>query len=88
MPKGKQIAGFDVAVTRDLNGVRAMLQKLLPHADVRVDGVGDGVMLSGSVANAAESAQADRCRRQAGRQRRQGGQQSHTFAAAIRSCSR
>jgi len=56
--EGKQIAGFDVAVTRDLNGVRAMLQKLLPSADVRVDGVGDGVMLSGSVANAAESQQA------------------------------
>ena len=56
--EGKQIAGFDVAVTRDLNGVRAMLQKLLPHSDVRVDGVGDGVMLSGSVANAAESQQA------------------------------
>ena len=55
---GKQIAGFDVAVTRDLNGVRAMLQKLLPNADVRVDGVGDGVMLSGTVANAAESQQA------------------------------
>src|SRR6188474_2096301 len=43
---GKQIAGFDIAVTRDLNGIRAMLQKLLPHSDVRVDGVGDGVMLS------------------------------------------
>src|SRR3954469_20548662 len=57
--EGKQIAGFDVAVTRDLNGIRAMLQKLLPHADVRVDGVGDGVMLSGSVANAAELAQAN-----------------------------
>ena len=56
--EGKQIAGFDVAVTRDLNGIRAMLQKLLPHSDVRVDGVGDGVMLSGSVANAAESQQA------------------------------
>src|SRR5437588_244716 len=56
--EGRQIAGFDVAVTRDLNGVRAMLQKLLPHADVRVDGVGEGVMLSGSIANAAESAQA------------------------------
>src|SRR5215213_10220331 len=56
--EGKQIAGFDVAVTRDLNGVRAMMQKLLPHADVRVDGVGEGVMLSGTVANAAESAQA------------------------------
>jgi pilus assembly protein CpaC len=49
---GKQIAGFDVAVHADLNGIRAMLQKLLPHSDVRVDGVGDGVMLSGSVANA------------------------------------
>src|SRR3954469_9821233 len=55
---GKQIAGFDVAVTRDLNGIRAMLHKLLPNSDVRVDGVGEGVMLSGSVANAAESAQA------------------------------
>src|SRR3954453_16119032 len=56
--EGKQIAGFDVAVTRDLNGVRAMLQKLLPHSDVRVDGVGDSVMLTGMVANAAESQQA------------------------------
>src|SRR3977135_2903797 len=56
--EGKQIAGFDVAVTRDLNGVRAMLQKMLPRSDVRVDGVGDGVMLTGSVANAAESQQA------------------------------
>lgn len=56
--EGRQIAGFDVAVTRDLNGIRAMLQKLLPHSDVRVDGVGEGVMLSGSVANATELAQA------------------------------
>src|SRR6476620_7432901 len=56
--EGKRIAGFDVAVTRDLNGIRTMLHKLFPNADVRVDGVGDGVMLSGSVANAAESQQA------------------------------
>ena len=75
--EGKQIAGFDVAVTRDLNGVRAMLQKLLPNSDVRVDGVGDGVMLSGSVANAAEVAAGLRRRGAPRRQRRQGGQQSH-----------
>ena len=56
--EGKQIAGFDVAVTRDLNGVRAMLQKMFPSGEVRVDGVGEGVMLTGSVANAAESQQA------------------------------
>jgi len=56
--EGRQIAGFDVAVTRDLNGMRAMLRKLLPDSDVRVDGVGDGVMLSGTVANAAEAQRA------------------------------
>jgi pilus assembly protein CpaC len=56
--EGRQIAGFDVAVTRDLNGVRAMLQKMFPHGEVRVDGVGEGVMLTGSVASAIESQQA------------------------------
>ena len=45
--EGRQIAGFDIAVTRDLNGVRAALQQMFPNADVRVDGVGDGVMLTG-----------------------------------------
>jgi pilus assembly protein CpaC len=55
--EGKQIAGFDVAVTRDLNGVRAMLQKMF-GGEVRVDGIGEGVMLSGSVANASEAQQA------------------------------
>ena len=54
--EGKQIAGFDVAVTRDLNGLRAMLGKMFP--EVRVDGLGEGVILTGSVANAAESQQA------------------------------
>src|ERR1051326_6732075 len=56
--EGRQIAGFDVAVSRDLNGVRAALQKMLPRSDVRVDGVGDGVVLTGTVANAGESQRA------------------------------
>ena len=56
--EGKQIAGFDIAVTRDLNGVRAALKQVLPHADIRIEGVADGVMLSGSVANPGESQQA------------------------------
>ena len=55
---GKQIAGFDIAVTRDLNGVRAALKQTLPDADIRIEGVGDGVMLSGTAASAAESQQA------------------------------
>jgi len=56
--QGRQIAGFDIAVTRDLNGVRAALKKLMPQEDVRIEGVNDGVMLTGTVANAAESQQA------------------------------
>ncbi len=56
---GKQIAGFDIAVTRDLNGVRAALKQTLPDADIRIEGVGaDGIMLSGSAASASESQQA------------------------------
>src|SRR5471030_3200793 len=56
---GKQIAGFDIAVTRDLNGVRAALKQTMPDADIRIEGVGaEGIMLSGSAASAAESQQA------------------------------
>jgi pilus assembly protein CpaC len=56
--EGKQIAGFDIAVTRDLNGVRAALKQALPDTDIRIEGVADGIMLSGSAASAAESQQA------------------------------
>jgi pilus assembly protein CpaC len=55
---GKQIAGFDIAVTRDLNGMRTALKQLFPQADIRVEGVSDGVVLSGTAANATESQQA------------------------------
>src|SRR5581483_5835107 len=57
--EGKQIAGFDIAVTRDLNGIRAAIRQLLPDADIRVDGMGDGVVLTGSAANQAEAQQAN-----------------------------
>jgi pilus assembly protein CpaC len=56
--QGKQIAGFDIAVTRDLNGVRAALKQSMPDADIHIEGVGDGIMLSGTAATAAESQQA------------------------------
>lgn len=56
--EGRQIAGFDIAVTRDLNGLRGALKQSMPDADIRVEGVGDGIMLSGSAASAAEAQQA------------------------------
>src|SRR6185437_14131762 len=56
---GRQIAGFDIAVTRDLNGVRAALRQSMPDADIRIEGVGkDAVMLTGSAASPAEAQQA------------------------------
>jgi len=56
--EGRQIAGFDIAVTRDLNGVRAALRQMLPRADVHIEGVGDGVVLTGSVTSPADSQRA------------------------------
>jgi pilus assembly protein CpaC len=56
---GQQIAAYDIAVTRDLNGVRAALKQTMPNADIHIEGVGDGVMLSGSVASPIEAQQAN-----------------------------
>ena len=55
---GQQIAAYDIAVKRDLNGVRAALKQTLPNADIQIEGVGDGVMLSGSAASPIEAQQA------------------------------
>ncbi len=55
---GQQIAAYDIAVTRDLNGVRATLKQAMPGADVHIEGVGDGVVLTGSVSSPIEAQQA------------------------------
>jgi pilus assembly protein CpaC len=56
--EGRQLAGFDIAVTRDLNGMRAALRQMFPQGNVHVEGISDGVMLSGSVASPIEAQQA------------------------------
>lgn len=55
---GQQIAAYDIAVKRDLNGVREALKEAMPNADVHVEGVGDGVILTGTVASPVEAQQA------------------------------
>ena len=55
---GQQIAAYDIAVKRDLNGVRAALKQTLPNADIQIEGVGDGVMLTGTAASPIEAQQA------------------------------
>jgi pilus assembly protein CpaC len=52
---GHQIGGFDIAVKRDLNGIRNAIKQALPASDIQVEGAGDGVILSGNVASSAES---------------------------------
>ena len=55
---GQQIAAYDIAVTRDLNGVRAALRQMFPNSDIRIEGVGDGVVLGGTAATPIEAQQA------------------------------
>src|SRR3954447_16188799 len=56
--EGQQVAAYDIAVKRDLNGVRAALKQMLPVAGIQAEGVGDGVMLTGSVSSPIEAQQA------------------------------
>jgi pilus assembly protein CpaC len=55
---GQQIAGYDIAVKRDLNGIRAALKQTLPNSDIQIDGLGDGVILTGTAANPIDAQQA------------------------------
>src|SRR5580698_9435139 len=55
---GQQIAAYDIAVTRDLNGVRNTLRQMFPNSDIRVEGIGDGVVLGGTAATPVEAQQA------------------------------
>ena len=54
----QQIASYDIAIKRDLNGVRAALKQMLPSAGIQAEGIGDSVMLTGSVASPIEAQQA------------------------------
>ena len=53
---GQQVAAYDIAVKRDLNGMRTALRSSLPG--VQIEGVGDSVMLTGSVSSPVEAQQA------------------------------
>ena len=55
---GQQIAAYDIAVKRDLNGVRAALKQIMPNSEIQIDGLGDNIMLSGTAASPIEAQQA------------------------------
>jgi pilus assembly protein CpaC len=53
---GQQVAAYDIAVKRDLNGIRAALKQTLPG--IQIEGVGESVVLTGSVSSPVEAQQA------------------------------
>jgi len=55
---GQQIAAYDIAVKRDLNGIRAALKQTLPNSDIQIDGLGEGVILTGTAASPIDAQQA------------------------------
>ncbi|SFN92457.1 pilus assembly protein CpaC [Cohaesibacter marisflavi] len=55
---GNQIASFDVNVARDNASLAALLRRMIPSSNIRVDGVGEGVALSGSVERPADAEKA------------------------------
>jgi pilus assembly protein CpaC len=55
---GQQIAAYDIAVKRDLNGARAALKQILPNSDIQIEGLGDSVILTGTAASPIEAQQA------------------------------
>jgi len=55
---GQQIAAYDIAVKRDLNGARAAIKQVMPNADIQIDGLGDSVVLTGTVSSPIEAQQA------------------------------
>src|SRR5262249_21128783 len=55
---GQQIAAYDIAVKRDLNGIRAALKQIMPNSEIQIDGLGDSVVLTGTAATPIEAQQA------------------------------
>ncbi len=55
---GHQIAGYNIAVTRDLNGLRQAIKHVIPDSNIQVRGMNDGVILSGTAPSPAQAQQA------------------------------
>jgi len=53
---GQQVAAYDIAIKRDLNGVRSTIRQSTPG--VQIEGVGESVVLTGTVASPVEAQQA------------------------------
>lgn len=55
---GGQIASFEINVARDNGALAALLRRMIPGSNIQVEGVGEGVALSGAVRNPADAEKA------------------------------
>jgi pilus assembly protein CpaC len=55
---GGQIASIDIVVERDLEALNRTLRRLFPSTNVRAEGIGENVVVSGQVNSAADAAMA------------------------------
>lgn len=51
---GNQIAAIDVVVERDLDGLNRTLKRLFPNTNVKAEGIGENVIVSGQVNSASD----------------------------------
>lgn len=56
--EGRQMANFDIAIGRDVGAIQAAIHRHIPGSDVQVDSIGDGILLTGTVATQDEASQA------------------------------
>jgi pilus assembly protein CpaC len=52
---GREIASYEVSVSRDVGSIRSSISRSIDGGKVRVEGVGDGVVVTGSVKSAQEA---------------------------------
>ena len=53
-----QIARFDIQVAPDVDVIRTAIRNLIPGGNVKVEAIGDAIMLTGTVSNEAQAYQA------------------------------
>lgn len=56
---GRKLLVLDLSIKNDLSELQLMLQKLLPGSRIKLTASGDGVVLSGSVANGVDASRAE-----------------------------
>ncbi|MCT4655807.1 MAG: type II and III secretion system protein family protein [Cohaesibacter sp.] len=56
--QGGQIASFEINVARDNSSLESLIRRMIPQSNIKVEGVGEGVILSGSARNPADAQKA------------------------------